>query len=139
MRLGLADKITEVFSPGVMLPAVGQGALGLETRAGDQATRDALAALDDLASHQSIMAERTLLATLRGGCLAPVGAWGRVEDDGRLRLSACVLSRDGSRRLASELLGNAADAVQIGRQVGEQLIAEGAAELIEESCTVMEL
>ena len=89
-RLGLAEQITEVFSPEVMLPAVGQGALGIETRAGDQATREAVAALDDLASHQSVSAERTLLATLRGGCLAPVGAWGRVEDDGRLHLSACV-------------------------------------------------
>ena len=132
-RLGLAAQITEVFSTEVMLPAVGQGALGIETRAGDQATRETVTALDDLASHQSVSAERTLLATLRGGCLAPVGAWGRVEDDGRLHLSACVVSRDGKRRLAAELLGNAADAVQIGRQVGEELLAAGAAELIEES------
>ncbi len=132
-RLGLTEQIAEVFSPEVMLPAIGQGALGIETRSGDHATREAVAQLDDLASHQGVSAERTLLATLRGGCLAPIGAWGRVEDDGRLHLSACVLSTDGKRRLAAELLGNAADAMQIGRQVAEQLIADGAAKLIEES------
>jgi hydroxymethylbilane synthase len=89
--------------------------------------------LDDLESHQAVLAERSMLAALRGGCLAPVGAWARLEDDGRLRLSACVLSRDGSRRIAADLLANAADAVQLGRQVAEQLLADGAAELIEGS------
>jgi hydroxymethylbilane synthase len=132
-RLGLASEITEVLPPNVMLPAVGQGALGLETRAGDQETRQALTVLDDLESHQAVLAERAMLAALRGGCLAPVGAWARLEDDGRLRLSACVLSRDGSRRIASDLLANAADAVQLGRHVAEQLLADGAAELIEAS------
>jgi hydroxymethylbilane synthase len=132
-RLDLAGQITEVLPPTVMLPAVGQGALGLEARSGDRATREMVARIDDLASHQSVLAERTLLATLRGGCLAPVGAWGRVEDDGRLHLSACVLSRDGTHRLDADLLGNAADAIQIGRQAGDQLLAGGAAKLIEQS------
>jgi hydroxymethylbilane synthase len=132
-RLNLAAQVTEVLSPTVMLPAIGQGALGLETRSGDRSTRDALEKIDDLTSHQAVLAERTLLATLRGGCLAPVGAWGRVEDDGRLHLSACVLSNDGRQRLDADLLGNAADAVQIGRQAAEQLLASGAAKLIEQS------
>ncbi|MCC7085994.1 MAG: hydroxymethylbilane synthase [Pirellulales bacterium] len=130
-RLGLAGRITEVLSPDQMLPAVGQGALGLETRAHDTAAREAVARIDDLASHQAVLAERTLLATLRGGCLAPVGAWGRLEDDGRLKLTACVLSRNGTKRLFGEHLGNAADAVQIGRQVAEDLLAEGAGAFIE--------
>jgi hydroxymethylbilane synthase len=132
-RLELASRITEVLPPSLMLPAIGQGALGLEARTGDRGTRDFLAAIDDLDSHQSVIAERTLLAALCGGCLAPVGAWGRLEDDGRLHLSACVLSRDGKRRLSADLLGNAADAVQIGRQVAEQLLADGAADLIQQS------
>jgi hydroxymethylbilane synthase len=132
-RLNLAAQITEVLSPTVMLPAIGQGALGLEARSGDRSTREVLAKIDDLASHQSVLAERTLLAALRGGCLAPVGAWGRLEDDGRLHLSACVLSKDGTHRLDADLLGNAADAVQIGRQAAEQLLAAGAAALIDQS------
>ncbi|HTQ40787.1 MAG TPA: hydroxymethylbilane synthase [Pirellulales bacterium] len=132
-RLNFAEQITEVLSPRVMLSAVGQGALGLEARSSDQATRDVLSKIDDLASHQSVLAERTLLAALRGGCLAPIGAWGRVEDDGRLHLSACVLSADGADRLSVDLLGNAADAIQIGRQAAEQLLAAGAAKLIEQS------
>lgn len=135
-RLGLTERVSEVLPTEIMLPAVGQGALGLETRAGDQAAREAVGLIDDLASHQAVLAERTLLATLRGGCLAPVGAWARMGDDGRLKLTACVLSRDGTKRLAAEHMGNAADAVQIGRQVAEDLLADGAGELIEASRTV---
>jgi hydroxymethylbilane synthase len=132
-RLDLAWQITEVLTPPLMLPAIGQGALGLETRSGDQAAQESVAEIDDPAAHQSVLAERTLLATLRGGCLAPVGAWGRIEDDGRLHLSACVLSANGRTRLSADLLGNSADAVQIGRQAAEELLAAGAGKLIEES------
>lgn len=132
-RLGLSDQITEVLPAEIMLPAVGQGALGLESRANDSRAREAAALIDDLASHQAVLAERTLLATLRGGCLAPVGAWGRLIDDGRLKLTANVLSRDGTQRLTAELIGNAADAMQIGRQVAEDLLADGAGKLIEAS------
>jgi hydroxymethylbilane synthase len=132
-RLNLAAQITEVLPPKLMVPAIGQGALGLETRSADRNTQEWVAKIDDLSSHQSVLAERTLLAALRGGCLAPVGAWGRVEDDGRLHLSACVLSNDGAHRLETDLLGNAADAIQIGRQAAEQLLAAGAAQLIDQS------
>ncbi len=130
-RLNLAEQITEVLPPSVMLSAVGQGALGIETRADDAATRAAVTVLDDQHSHRAVIAERSLLAALRGGCLAPVGAWGRSTDDGRLLFSACVLSRDGARRLAAERIGDASDAVQLGRQVAEDLLAQGAGELIE--------
>jgi hydroxymethylbilane synthase len=132
-RLGWNAEITEVLPSTLVLPAVGQGALGIEVRSGDQPHREMLAHLDDPAAHQSVVAERTLLAALRGGCLAPVGAWGRLENDGRLHLSACVLSFDGTRRVAADLLGNAADAQAIGRQVADKLLADGAAELIEQS------
>ena len=89
--------------------------------------------IDDPESHQSVLAERTMLAALAGGCLAPIGAWGRVESDGRLKLTACVLSPDGKKRLAAERVGNAADALAVGRQVAEELLAAGAAKLIEQS------
>ena len=133
-RLSWAAEITEVFTPELILPAVGQGALGIEVRSGDQTCRELFSQVDDPATHQSVVAERTLLASLRGGCLAPIGAWGRVEVDGRLHLSACVLSGDGSSRLFADRFGNVADAVDIGRKVAESLLADGATELIEQSC-----
>jgi len=136
-RLGLAGRATEILSPSVMLPAVGQGALAVETRAGDRSTREIIARIDDEQAHQSVLAERSLLATLRGGCLAPIAAWGRTEDDGRLHLSACVLSGDGLRRLATDLLGNAADAVTIGRHAAEQLLDQGAEKLIADARSVV--
>lgn len=136
-RLGLAGRATEILSPSVMLPAVGQGALAVETRAGDRSTREIVARIDDEEAHQSVSAERALLATLRGGCLAPIAAWGRIEDDGRLLLSACVLSADGAKRLATDLLGNAADAVTIGRHAAEQLLDQGAEKLIADARSIV--
>lgn len=129
-RLQFDEHVAHVLPPTIMLPAPGQGALGLETRSDDTATRAALAPLDDAATHASVLAERTLLANLRGGCLAPVGAWGRVEQNGQLVLEAVVLSHDGKQRLAVAESGSVAAAEAIGQRAAEKLIAQGAAELI---------
>lgn len=128
-RLGLAGGISHVIPRTVMLPAVGQGALAIETRADDEATRSLLAALDHRESHHSVLAERSLLFELRAGCLAPVGAWGRVEA-GRLLLDAVVLSADGQSRLTASGSGSAADAIVVGQRVAADLLAQGAADLI---------
>jgi hydroxymethylbilane synthase len=128
-RLGLAGQITQVLPKSLMLPAVGQGALGLEARADDRRTLDALAPLDDPETHAAVLAERALLATLRGGCLAPIGAWARVAE-GRLSLSGVVLSLDGAKRLAAEAAGDLADAVALGRSVAAELLSRGAGEFI---------
>jgi hydroxymethylbilane synthase len=128
-RLGWAKRATQVLLPAIMLPAVGQGALGIECRADDAATRAAVAALDDLATHAAVLAERSLLAHLSGGCLAPIGAWGRIEN-GALRLSAVVLSEDGRQRLDAHDSAPEADAAALGRRVADTLLAVGAAELI---------
>jgi hydroxymethylbilane synthase len=130
-RLGFADRIAAVIPWQTMLPAVGQGALAIETRAGDEQIRGVLAPLDHSPSHQAVLAERTLLSHLRAGCLAPVGAWGRYEN-GRLLLHAVVLSSDGSRRLASSD-STTDDPVQLGRRVAEQLLVQGAAQLISDA------
>ncbi len=74
-----------------------------------------------------------MLASLRGGCLAPVGGWGRIEVDGRLRLSGVVLSGDGARQIAADRTGAAHEARALGRSVADDLLAQGAAELIRES------
>lgn len=129
-RLGLAAEATQVLPLELMLPAVGQGALGIEARAGDEAARWAVASLDDAATHAAVLAERALLAALRGGCLAPVAAHGRAET-GLLRLDAVVLSVDGSRRLAAADRGEPADALGLGERVAAALLAQGAAQLID--------
>jgi hydroxymethylbilane synthase len=131
-RLGLASEVAEVLPRSLMLPAIGQGALGLEARADDAETRAAIDALDHPASHAAVIAERTLLATLRGGCLAPVGALSSVES-GRLHLSAVVLSRDGARRVSADGSDAIAAAEALGRKVADDLLRQGAAELIASS------
>ena len=128
-RLGFSDRITCILPKEVMLPAVGQGALGLECRADDQETRKTLLQLNDDASQASVRAERALLATLRGGCLAPIGAWARMED-GQLILDAVVLSHDGQQRLIARDIADAQQAVALGQAVAQKLLDDGAAELI---------
>lgn len=130
-RLGLASEATELLPRSIMLPAVGQGALGLEGRRDDDATRAAVALIDDPATHAAVDAERAMLLAIRGGCLAPVGAWGRIEDDGRLKLSAVVHSGDGRTRLAAEESDALHCAVALGTRVAEALIAQGAQALIQ--------
>jgi hydroxymethylbilane synthase len=112
-----------------MLPAVGQGALGIEARTGDAETRAILAQLDHAATHQAVLAERSLLFALRGGCLAPVGAWGRI-DQGQLRLDAVVLSGNGSQKVVAAGSANPEDGETLGQRVANDLIQQGAAELI---------
>lgn len=128
-RLGLAERITYVIPPAIMLPAVGQGALGLETRDDDDVTRQLLQPLNDSPTNESVTAERTLLQTLRAGCLAPVGAWGRMVH-GSLHLEAVVLNPDGTDRLVVERTGEIGTAVNLGKDAAEQLLSEGAAQLI---------
>lgn len=128
-RLGLVDRVTQVLPPSILLPAVGQGALGIEVRTGDEATHAGLATLNDPPSLAAVTAERAMLAALRGGCLAPVGGWARLADD-RLRLDGVVLSLCGTQRLAAMATGPPGDADRIGRDVAEQLLVQGASELI---------
>jgi hydroxymethylbilane synthase len=128
-RLGLGNRIAHVIPRAVMLPAVGQGALGIEARSDDATTRANLAQLDHAATHQAVLAERSLLFALRGGCLAPVGAWGRIEE-GQLHLDAVVLSGDGSQKIVAIGAANPSDAEALGQRVADDLIKQGAAELI---------
>jgi hydroxymethylbilane synthase len=128
-RLGLSDRITQVLPFEVMLPAVGQGALAIECRAEDATTQAAIAPLEDPAARAAVTAERALLAHLRGGCMAPVGAWGRIEC-GRLQLSAVVLSADGAQRLAAEDSAPTGEAELLGLRVAEKLLGAGAGALI---------
>ena len=135
-RLGLAERITELLDYEVLLPAIGQGALGLEIRAGDDATLESVVKLDHLPTHQAVLAERTLLADLHGGCLAPIGAWGRVADD-LLTLDAVVLDPRGTKRLATQVTGPAASARELGQTAASELLEQDAAALISESAQAL--
>ena len=129
-RLGLESHVTDRLVPPGFLPAPGQGALGLECRADDREVIGLLAPLDDPATRRAVSAERATLAGLGGGCSAPMGAWGRVEDDGLLLvLDATVLDLDGRRRL-DVTVGPGDDPVALGLQAARFLLEGGAGGLL---------
>ncbi len=129
-RLGLEERITQRIPVERMLPAVGQGALGLECRSMDETTRTALEELDDPLTHAAVSAERSLLQTLLAGCLAPVAALGTVTDNG-LHLRARVSSLDGTQVLEASMTGTIEQATSLGEQLAEHLRSQGAADIIE--------
>jgi hydroxymethylbilane synthase len=128
-RLGLGSAITEVLDPAWMLPAVGQGALGLECRADDATTRSLLGPLDDLPTRRAVLAERALLRGLGGGCLVPIGASAAVHGE-ELTLCGAVLSPDGTQRVTAEATGPASEPEALGQQIAEALLAQGARALL---------
>lgn len=132
VRLGLADAITELLDPTWMFPAVGQGALGLECRAADAVTRALVRPLDDAATGQAVVAERSLLKALGGGCQVPLGALGVVVG-GTLTLRAAVLDPAGRRRLDRTTSGAASNAEALGQRLAEELLAHGAGDLLHNS------
>lgn len=128
-RLGWSERIVELLEPPQMLPAIGQGALGIECRSDDPATLELLAKLDHHDTHQATTAERAMLALLHGGCSAPVGAWGRV-DRGELRLDGLVADLEGTQVLKSSTSGSPTEAKSLGERVAQELLAQGADEII---------
>lgn len=128
-RLGLADRISGRFGPPILLPAVGQGALGVECRSDDSTTIELLQSIDDAETRARVTAERSLLFSLRAGCHAPVGATTSI-DDGVLRLHAVVLSADGRERIQVDVAGGPDEASSLGRRAAEKLRRLGADRLM---------
>lgn len=128
-RLGLSQVITEALDVEWMLPAVGQGALGLECRSDDADTQAALAGLNHATSRACALAERALLRGLGGGCQVPIGTLGLLDGD-TLTLRGVVLAPDGSERILGAETGTPADAEAIGQRLAEGLLAHGAGELL---------
>jgi len=127
-RLGLAARITEMLRPDDFWPAVAQGALVVQIRSGDRQAEAVVAMIDDPPTHAAVRAERACLGALAGGCLAPVGAWARVEND-RLRLGACVLAphADGVARIKAEAVQRGDESAEImGCRVAAKLLEQGA-------------
>lgn len=131
-RLARLDEATEVLDPLQMLPAPGQGALAVECRSGDQDLAAELAALEDPRSRSAVDAERAVLATLEGGCLAPVGALAEVvcgEEGDELWIRAIALSHDGGLSVRMSASGSPADATGVGTRLAGEMLADGAADL----------
>jgi hydroxymethylbilane synthase len=130
-RLGLSQRISEVLSPEVCMPAVGQGAIAVECRLKDTEAGDLLAPLDDAETRTAILAERALLAALQGGCQVPMGAWARIER-GELLLDACVCSVDGSQYVKQRATAPPDQGAQLGEHMARLLIDAGAQSILEE-------
>jgi hydroxymethylbilane synthase len=126
-RLGKTQLVKEVLSEEFMCPAAGQGALGIEIRAGDMPMRKVLAFLDDAAARATTTCERALLNKLGGGCQVPIGAFAEMKD-GALLLTAIVAQPDGSLILREQQSG--ADPVALGERVGENLLQRGATKIL---------
>ena len=119
-RLGLLDRATAILEPDEMLPAVCQGAIGIECRAGDDRTRALLAAVDDPDTACRVAAERAFLAALDGSCRTPIAGLATLAGD-RLALRGLIVRPDGSEIIADRGEGRAADAAALGRALGEAL------------------
>jgi len=142
-RLGRLDEASELLDPATMLPAPGQGALAVECRAADLGVQrplaQAISSLDDGATRAAVAAERALLAELEAGCSAPVGALARVEpepaggngDAVNLHLVAAVVSVDGATAIRRSASGPIAQPVELGRRLAAELLAAGAAGIVD--------
>jgi hydroxymethylbilane synthase len=130
MRLGKTELIRQIIPAEIMCPAAGQGALGIEIREGDSATRQHLAFLNDPDARAATTCERALLNGLGGGCQVPIGAFAGIRD-GNLHLDAIVAHPDGSRLLRQSGDGNVNHPEKLGNEVGNRLLHRGGHEILE--------
>jgi len=128
-RLGLEDRVTQVLSTDVSLPAVGQGVLAVECREDDARTRQLLAALEHAQTRQAVVAERAFLAALEGGCTVPMAGHAEVDGD-TLRMRGMVGAPDGSRVVRGEVRGKVSEGERLGRELAEDLLERGAREIL---------
>jgi len=131
-RLGYLERAAELLDTDAMLPAIGQGALTLEARADDAEVIEMASALEHRDARLAVTAERAFLARLGGGCRLPMAALGVVEG-GPLRLRGLIADPEGRRLLRGEVAGPASEAEALGASLAEQLLSQGAAELIAEA------
>ena len=130
VRLELADRISELFSPETVTPAAGQGALGLEYRTGDSTTEELVSFLADKKTTLEVQEERRFLRTLGGGCQVPIGAWAESLPGGNLRVQGMIADLEGNRLIRETLIGP--PEAEPGRILAERMLAAGGSELLEE-------
>ena len=131
IRLGWNDRITEIISPEVLLPAMGQGAVGIETRKNDVDNQILLADIDHEETHYALDAERALVSQLEGGCNVPIGSFATLDGD-KINLTGLVASLDGKMMYKKELTDLKTNAIALGRKLGDELIELGADRIMQE-------
>ena len=135
-RLGLAERITELLRPPEFWPAVAQGALVIQIKETNKRVREIIKPIHDIETYLATISERALLAALAGGCLAPIGSWGKFGVDGDLSLGGCVLSDAGGKvemltALSTSQVHDPESACALGRDVAEKLLDQGAQKLLD--------
>lgn len=130
-RLGFEARIRAELGPEVILPAIGQGAIGIETRVGDDAVRDLLGPLGDSTTRQRLQAERALNQRLNGGCQVPIAGYAELEH-GVIVLRGLVGRPDGSELIRGVISGRPQDAEELGQVLADDLLARGAGEVLRE-------
>jgi hydroxymethylbilane synthase len=129
-RLGLESRITEIIPTEISLPAIGQGALGIETRKKDERVEEHIQFLNDPTSSVAVSAERAFLKKLEGGCQVPIAAFGRIVGS-TLQIDGLVGTVDGKRLVRHHLEGLPEEAESLGTSLAEVLLKEGAKEILE--------
>ncbi|MFC1872128.1 hydroxymethylbilane synthase [Chloroflexota bacterium] len=130
-RLGLLDKITEYLAPEYFVPSVGQGALGIEIRRSDEDIAAMVSGINHLPTWQAIVAERSFLEALGGGCRAPIAALAEVHN-GAITISGMAASEDGKLMKKAMLTGAAVSAEDLGRQLASDILRQGAGKFLPE-------
>jgi hydroxymethylbilane synthase len=136
-RLGLADRITATLDTDTMLPAVGQGALCIESRTDDETVSAVISALDDAATHTAVIAERAFLHRLEGGCQVPIAGHATlnqmnpIDREDHMTITGLVAELDGSRLIKQTLSGPCDQAAELGLRLADALLAEGAGSILE--------
>jgi len=128
-RMGLSHLITQYLEPEMMLPAVGQGALGIETRTEDPTTNELVAGLAHLPTMEAVRAERAFLRRLQGGCQVPIGGYATLEGE-RLALTGMVADLQGRRVIRRVLQGETRQAEEIGESLAEMVLSAGGSEIL---------
>jgi hydroxymethylbilane synthase len=134
IRLKMPERIREFIAPEVMLPANGQGAVGIECRSDDEVIKKLLAPLEDKETRIRVLAERAMNKALEGGCQVPIGSFATlVEQNGEtvIRLRGLVGAIDGSEIIQDEIIGSTTEGEQLGEQLAQRLLANGAKAILE--------
>ena len=131
IRLGWDSRITEIISPDILLPAMGQGTVGIEARKNDVENQILLADMDDEDTHYALDAERALVSQLEGGCNVPIGAFATLNAD-QITLTGLVASLDGKILYKKKLTDIKTNAIAMGRKMGDELIGMGADRIMKE-------
>lgn len=134
IRLQMPDRITEMLAPEICLPAVAQGAVGVECRKDDELTLSLLMQLNHAPTHARVIAERAMNATLEGGCQVPIAGFAEIHEDS-LHLRGIVGTPDGSQLLHADIAGFTRNAEELGQELAKQLLDKGAADILSQVYT----